>query len=152
MSQPPSRPGSDDRTNRIGRFRSATAQPFRRVRDGLGRGAGSRCPVREDPAWAVAESVQLQERAEACCGDTLGRIAARRHPTGWFLTASCPPGLSAEERADLRHFVCVRIYLLLINGPEPGTWDRGASSGEWIADLAAVPRLDAPNVAALFGR
>ena len=31
-------------------------------------------------------------------------------------------GLSAEERSDFAHFVCVRVYLLLRQGVVPGLW------------------------------
>jgi hypothetical protein len=107
-------------------------------------------PVPEDPAWAIASSVQIQEHDGS--GDSAGRITARRHPTGWFISASHPTGMTAEERADFSHFVCVRVYLLLHNGPIPGAWNPGSSTGEWVADLAATPELRAPDVAALFGR
>lgn len=94
--------------------------------------------VPEDPEWAIAMSVQLHEDTRGCSG-TAARITARRHPTGWFISARHPAGLSAEELSDLRHFVCVRVYLLLHNGPIPGAWERGSSSAEWIADLPAQP-------------
>ena len=80
--------------------------------------------VREDPEWAIAASIQPQERP----GDST-LITARRHPTGWFITASHPPGMTAEERADFRHFVCVRVYLLLRYGPGLGAWERGSTPG-----------------------
>jgi hypothetical protein len=48
--------------------------------------------------------------------------------------------------------VCVRLYLLLHDGPVPGAWERGPSSGEWVADVIAAPQLDDVHVARLFGR
>lgn len=93
-------------------------------------------PVPEDPAWAIATSVQPQERVDR---GSAGRITARRHPTGWFIAASRPPGMPAEERADFDHFVCVRVYLLLRNGPIPGAWVR--RSEEWVAEW---PQLEHP--------
>jgi hypothetical protein len=89
-------------------------------------------PVREDPEWAIASSIQIQERADSV--DTVPRITARRHPTGWFISAVIPAGMTAEERSDFGHFVCVRVYLLLRNGPIPGAWERSSSKGEWVAD------------------
>jgi hypothetical protein len=91
-------------------------------------------PVREDPEWAIARSIQLQVREGGAA-----RITARRHPTGWYITASHPPDMPAEERADFRHFVCVRVYLLLHNGPIPGAWECGSSPEEWAADLPQSP-------------
>jgi hypothetical protein len=105
-------------------------------------------PVPEDPEWAVATSIQIQERADG--GSTGPRITARGHPTGWFITASHPPGMRADERADFRHFVCVRVYLLLHNGPIPGAWERGCT-GEWVADLAAVPESAELNASGRIG-
>ena len=103
-------------------------------------------PVREDPEWAIATSVQIREH-DGAAGHAAGRITARRHPTGWFITASHPAGMSAEERSDFAHFVCVRVYLLLRQGAVPGLWERGPGRGEWIADLvgASLPEtLDVP--------
>jgi hypothetical protein len=101
-------------------------------------------PVREDPEWAIATSVEIREHD----GAAAGRITARRHPTGWFITASHPAGMSGEERSDFAHFVCVRVYLLLRQGAVPGLWERGPGPGEWIADLVEAPlpvRLDVPG-------
>jgi hypothetical protein len=81
-----------------------------------------------------------------------GRITARRHPTGWFLSASHPAGMSAEELADFRHFVSVRVYVLLHDGPVPGAWERGSSSGEWVADLVPAPQLEELDLSRLLGR
>jgi hypothetical protein len=60
--------------------------------------------------------------------------------------------MSAEELSDFRHFVSVRVYLLLHDGPVPGAWERGSSSGEWVADLVAAPQLEDLHVARFFGR
>lgn len=132
MGRPASR--SDDRTNLIGRWCRRSPRP-----------------VVEDPEWAIATSVPIRQREDGQGGGTAGRISARRHPTGWFICAIHPADLSAEQLSDLRHFVCVRVYLLLRNGPVPGTWDRGSESGEWVADLAVDAR-SAPDVPELFGQ
>jgi hypothetical protein len=147
MSQPASRPGSGDRTNRIGHFLSSAVRLLPGRRDRAPDRHFPR-PVVEDPAWAIAASVQFQEDAEVVGG----RIAARRHPTGWFLSASHPAGMSAEELADFRHFVSVRVYVLLHDGPVPGAWERGSSSGEWVADLVPAPQLEELDLSRLLGR
>ncbi len=91
--------------------------------------------VTEDPEWAIAMCVPLGPGAVDVDGDILGVVTARKHATGWFISASHHAGLSKEQIADFGHFVSVRVYLLLRYGPGVGTWVPEGSSGHWRAYL-----------------
>jgi hypothetical protein len=137
-----------DACDKLARFTAGTGMTHGRRGHGriMSRSASRLLP--EDPEWAIARSIQIQERADG--GEPGPRITARRHPTGWFISAVHPAGMTAGERADFGHFVCVRVYLLLHNGPIPGAWERGSSRGEWVADLVAVPELAELNATGRF--
>jgi len=89
----------------------------------------------EDPEWAIAMCVPLGPGAVDVDGGILGVVTARKHATGWFISASHRAGMSQEEIADFRHFVSVRVYLLLYYGPGVDTWAPEGSSGQWRAYL-----------------
>lgn len=89
----------------------------------------------EDPEWAIAMCVPIGPGAVDVDSGILGVVTARKHSTGWFISASHHAGMSHEEIADFRHFVSVRVYLLLYYGPGVDTWAPEGSNGRWRAYL-----------------
>ena len=85
----------------------------------------------DELAWQIAGDVQLT-RTEEDLHRYLGRVTARPHPTGWFISARCRTDLSPQETAELREVVVLRTYLLLTRGPQPGVWER-AADGSFVA-------------------
>ncbi len=70
--------------------------------------------------------------------DVVGEVTARRHPTGWFISATRRAGMSTEDAEHFGHFVTVRVYLLLRWGPARGTWSFDGMHDEWHTCLRAV--------------
>ena len=145
------RPPSSSRgfPERLTRKRQLFASPVAVLRDGamrpwlVGRPRGR---VTENPEWAIAMSVPIRVHADGALGDTRGVMTARRHPTGWFIAASHRTEMSAEELADFRHFVHVRVHLLLRHGAQSGAWAHDASSEQWRADVPAAAVLNACRI------
>jgi hypothetical protein len=82
--------------------------------------------------WELARSIQITPAREPLPPSHQGVIVARRHPTGWFISARHAPELNDTERADFEQFVMVRAYLLLKEGPRPDLW-KPADDGNWRA-------------------
>lgn len=102
--------------------------------------------VAEDAEWATAMSVPIRPSLVDLDGGTAGAVTARRHPTGWFIVARYRPDMSSAELADFRHFVCVRVYLLLRHGPSPDTWAPDRLRDQWRTHLPAGAPLQALHV------
>lgn len=102
--------------------------------------------VAEDPEWAIAMSVPIEPDAVDVDGDIVGIVTARRHATGWFISASHRTGMSIEEVADFGHFVSVRVYILLHCGPGVDTWAPDGSTGRWRAYLLGEARTQTAHV------
>jgi hypothetical protein len=83
-----------------------------------------------DEHWELARSIQITAADEPLPPNRHGMIVARRHPTGWFISARRAPDLNGADRAALERSVMVRAYLLLKEGPRPHLWNR-ADDGSW---------------------
>jgi hypothetical protein len=92
--------------------------------------------TQSDDNWALAHSIQPTPTREGLSRGASGVVIAAAHPTGWFISARFDPDLTAADVEDFAHFVQVRTYLLLDQGPRPGSWDR-CSGGVWRADYRA---------------
>jgi hypothetical protein len=92
--------------------------------------------TRTDDNWALAHSIQLTPCREGLKPGHEGVVIAEAHPTGWFISARFDPDLPAADIADFAHFVQVRTYLLLGQGPRLGLWEPD-SQGVWRAHYAA---------------
>ncbi len=113
-----------------------------------------------DPRWELAASTQvfvstretvvrLVREVHAEAGERVldGVLIARRHPTGWFLSALRCDDVPAHDRDHFRELVTVRSYLLLRDGPEPRLWGVAHVGHEWrsaatslVVDLADLVR------------
>ena len=80
--------------------------------------------------WDLARSIQVSPADQPLPPNSQGEIIVRRHPTGWFISARHAPDLDETDRADFEHFVMVRSYLLLKEGPRPDLWEL-ADNGSW---------------------
>lgn len=120
--------------------------PFQFLASLAGQVRQSPRTVAEDPEWAIAMRVPIETSAVDVDGDIVGVVMARRHPTGWFISASRRTGMSKEEVADFGHFVSVRVYILLHCGPGVDTWASDVSSGQWRAYLRGEARPQAAHV------
>jgi hypothetical protein len=98
---------------------------------------GSSTTISVDPEWAIATSVPIGCGAADTEADIVGVVTARRHATGWFISATRRAGISAEDVEDFAHFVTVRVYLLLHCGPGRGTWTSDGPQDQWHACLRA---------------
>lgn len=85
-------------------------------------------PVTEHPEWAIAANVPVAQHPCFQGNGIVGLVTARRHPTGWFVSAQLCQGTPPDDLLDFRHFVTVRVYLLLRYGPQVGVWERDLSS------------------------
>jgi hypothetical protein len=94
----------------------------------------------EDPAWTTARSVPITSGQIDWDPDQLGVIVAQRHATGWFIHAKYRADAPAAELEQFKEFIAVRIYLLLTQGPQLGTWSRGENDGDWLASWAITQR------------
>ena len=118
-----------------------------------------------DPRWAIAAATPCWPCAQPALDELArahrpvdepvpparagGAVVAQRHPTGWFVHGLHTPRLSAEELGHFTHFVTVRVFLLLMHGPQPSVW-RPCPSGsgqEWraVSELWQPDRLDLPE-------
>jgi hypothetical protein len=142
MRQPSSSRGRPDRLSRLRQLLVAPValllSVLRHEAVGPSRISQPRKPVTETADWAIATSVPIRVDVDGALGDTPGAVTARRHPTGWFISATHSSGMSAEELADFRLFVRVRVHLLLRHGPRPGVWESDACSEQWRAALPAA--------------
>ncbi len=136
------RPSPDRRLLQcLKRMRQVLASRARSLRDGgvlTWRDGWPQRSVALHPEWAIAVSVPISAYAAGSPGDTPGTVIARRHPTGWFIAASHGADMSAEDLADFRHFVCVRVYLLLRHGPRAAAWAHDEAREQWRATRPAV--------------
>lgn len=102
--------------------------------------------VTEHPEWAIAADLPVAQQHCSRDNAMLGLVSARRHPTGWFVSAQLRPGAPPDDVVDFRHFITVRVYLLLRYGPQVGVWSRDSSSdGEhcqagFRAEMPRLPR------------
>lgn len=92
------------------------------------------------PEWDTARAVPLRTDPLHSHGDILGLVVARRHPTGWFLSARCRSGLAPADHENLREFITVRVYLLLRGGPTTGSWAQTGPT-EWLARFGKEDRV-----------
>ena len=80
--------------------------------------------------WDLARSIQITPARNPLPPNRHGWIAARRHPTGWFISARYAPDLNETDRADFAQFAMARTYLLLKDGPRAHLWEP-ADDGCW---------------------
>ncbi len=92
---------------------------------------------RSDENWRLARGIRPVPVDHGVDPGYTGVVVAARHPTGWFIWAGFDANLRSEQIEDFTHFVLVRTYLLLENGPEPDAWISDAD-GVWRA-LCVVP-------------
>lgn len=97
--------------------------------------------VVEDPEWAMASGVPVLDDRLIAARHIVGLVEARRHPTGWFVSARYRRGTPSEEVLNFRHFVTVRVYLLLRLGPHVGVWDQDELGDVWQAQMGDETRL-----------
>jgi hypothetical protein len=86
-----------------------------------------------DGDWEMAQSIQITPSEFEGEREHVGVLIARPHATGWFISARCRRGLHAGELKHFQNFVARSAYLLLQEGPRPGTWAQGHSEQEWRA-------------------
>lgn len=119
---------------------------LRTVPSSIARALGSTsCRTANGPGaahaeWDTARAVPMRTDPLDGHDDILGLVVARRHPTGWFLSARCRPGLAPVDHQNLREFITVRVYLLLRGGPTTGSWAQTGPT-EWLARFGSEDRV-----------
>jgi hypothetical protein len=84
-----------------------------------------------DSDWDLARSIQVTPSTFEGDRDHVGVLIARSHPTGWFVSVRCRPGLPQSEIDDLQDFAARRSYLLFQQGPQAGSWTAATEGREW---------------------
>ena len=105
--------------------------------------------TRSDDNWALARSIQLTPCRDELRRGHQGVVMAEQHPAGWFISARFDPDLPQADLDHFAHFVQVRSYLLLDQGPQPGSWEVGADGvcrAHYAASVAHLMR-DLPRTA-----
>ena len=98
----------------------------------------------QDLLRQIADSIQVTPCDRDWPPGDLGCLTARRHPTGWYISARSRPDLGVDEGMLFQQFVTQRTWSLLAEGPAPGMWLPGEREDEW-QTFSTSPELSRPQ-------